>query len=54
MHVVVVTYREDMAVVGKCNIKLDLTVIGWEDVECSGVAQGTVQWRNGVKEVIKL
>jgi len=28
-HIMVLTCREDMAVVGKYNIKLDLKVIGW-------------------------
>jgi hypothetical protein len=51
---VVVTCREDMAVVGKRNIKLDPKIIGWEGVECSDLAQDTVKWRAGVKEVMKM
>jgi hypothetical protein len=53
-HIVVVTGREGMVVEGKYNIKLDRKVIGWEGVECSDLAQDTVEWRNGVKEVMKM
>jgi len=40
-----VTCWEDMAVVGKYNIKLDLKVIGWEGAVCSDMSQDTLTLR---------
>jgi hypothetical protein len=49
-----VTCREYMAVLGKYNIKLDLKVIGWEGAVCSDLSQDILNWRTGVKEIMKM